>query len=67
MKLHWDGVTWGPPEAERYIYWWNWLPRSVRYWGYSEFWYDGPLPSFGLWFVNITWSPWLWLPRRSTK
>lgn len=34
----------------------NWLRPDIRYWGYRNDWYDGPLPSFGFWFFNINWG-----------
>ncbi len=42
-----------------YLYWWNRLPKELRYVGYEQFWYDGPISSFGLWWTNISWVlPW---------
>lgn len=41
-----------------YFYPFNWLPNepNLRYLGYHVDWYDGPLPSFGCWFFNISWG-----------
>ena len=65
-KWRWDGVKYYRIDYEDgaslyfyYFYWWNWLSKEYRYWGYSEFWYDCPHASFGLWFINFSWSsPW---------
>lgn len=57
MKWYKDGITWGGPQDDWYcFFWWNWLPKEYRYIGYSQDWYDGPLSSFGLWFINLTWN-----------
>lgn len=57
MKWYKSGVSWGGPTDDwYYIFWWNWLPPHLRYIGYVQDWYDGPLSSFGLWFTNITWT-----------
>lgn len=37
------------------LYPFNWLPPDVRYWGFVEHYYDGPLPTFGCWFFNVSW------------
>lgn len=60
MKKHKDGIEWGGPNQDWYwFYWWNWLPKDLRYFGYTQDWYDGPMSSFGLWFINLTWRlPW---------
>lgn len=62
MRLRRDGVEWGGPNDDWYwFYWWNWLPKGLRYWGYEDFYYDGPIGSFGLWFTNLSWQlPWKW-------
>jgi hypothetical protein len=64
MKLFygkwWFGVEWKKHEKHdiylRYFYPFNWIdiPKH-RYWGHQEYYYDGPLPSFGFWFFNVTW------------
>jgi hypothetical protein len=55
MRVSYGGVEWG----RYYLYWWNWLPKSHRYWGIKYVYYDGPHGSFGLWFVNVSWCfPW---------
>lgn len=28
---------------------------DVRFWGYEEMYYDGPIYSFGLWLIHFTW------------
>ena len=60
MRLYHDGVEWGGPEKDWwFVYWWNWLPAHLRYFGYQKDWYDGPLSSFGWWFGNVSWRlPW---------
>lgn len=55
-----DGAEWGP-HRWYYFYWWNWLPKHLRYWGYEVDWYDGPIYSFGFWFINWSWSFPLWI------
>lgn len=58
MQWSKHGVTWGGPQDDWYwFYWWNWLPDHLRYFGYCQDWYDGPLSSFGFWFINWTWTP----------
>ncbi len=62
--VHWDGIEYGSyinkvtskKEYSFYFYWWHWLPKSVRYWGYEMIQYDGAHESFGLWFTNLSWS-----------
>ena len=57
MKLYYNGVEWN--EDFYYFYWWNRLPKRLRYFGYEEMWHDGIHHSFGLWFINISWRlPW---------
>lgn len=53
MKISWDGITWNSDLY--YIYWWNWLSKSVRHFGPYQLYYDGPHWSFGLWFINFSW------------
>lgn len=56
MKFHGNGVNWGGPKDDWYwFYWWNWLPKNLRYFGYAQDWYDGPISSFGFWIFNWTW------------
>lgn len=64
MKLKPDGVEWGGPDNDWwYFYWWNWLPKKLRYFGRDDIWYDGPHASFGFWFINWSWStPWTRIP-----
>ena len=59
-KIGFDGIEWGGPDGDWYhFYWWNLLPRNLRYWGYRQDWYDGPLSHFGWWFGNVSWClPW---------
>ncbi len=56
------GVTWlgrNTKDGSYYdLYWFypfNWLDKGYRYWGRDWFYYDGPHPSFGFWFFNVTW------------
>lgn len=66
FKIQWDGIEWWQSEVTLntktyfyYIYWWNWLPKKHRFWGYDHMYYDGPHKMIGFWFVNISWStPW---------
>jgi hypothetical protein len=66
FKLHWDGVKWWQSEVTLgtntyfyYIYWWNWLPKEHRSWGFEQIYYDGPHSMFNFWFFNVSWStPW---------
>lgn len=53
MKWYRSGVSWG--KNDRYIFWWNFLPRKLRYWGFRQYNFNGLTHSFGLWFTNITW------------
>lgn len=58
--MKWDktGITWGGPNDNWYWFnWWNWLPPHLRYIGYSQDWYDGPISTFGFWFINWSWTP----------
>lgn len=62
MKWRIDGVEWGRSSNPAcsdyhafYLYWWNWLPRSLRYIGNGYMFYDGPHRSYGLYFINISW------------
>jgi len=65
-KWSWDGLKYyriyfagGAYTYLYYVYWWNWLKKEYRYWGYDEFWYDCPHNNFGFWFFNVSWSsPW---------
>lgn len=44
------------------VIYWNCLPKELRYFGYQQRWYDGPIPSFGFWFFHFyIW----WLPKES--
>lgn len=66
FKLKWDGIEWWQSEVTLdtdtyfyYVYWWNFLEKEDRYFGFDYFYYDGPHRNFGLWFFNISWStPW---------
>lgn len=62
MKISWSHIEFGRFGATDnywWVYWWNPLPKHLRYFGYYQEWYDGPFSSFGLWFTNITWRlPW---------
>lgn len=61
MKLRSYGVEWGGPDSEwYYLYWWNWLDKKYRYFGYQNIYYDGYHHSFGLWFTNISWRTRWW-------
>ena len=67
MKLYygkwWFGFEWDKHPTHdiyrKYIYPFNYL-ENKRYWGYFEDFYDGPLPSFGFWFFNVSWSLGWW-------
>jgi hypothetical protein len=52
LELFWNGVMW---DDYYHVFWWNWLPKKYRYFGYREDFYDHPLYSFGLWFTNVSW------------
>lgn len=58
VTIHLDGINWYSEKdrIDYYFYWWNWLPSDLRYWGFKEYWFDGPLPSFGFWFINWSWK-----------
>ena len=63
FKLSWNGIEWGQSEKTLdtgeyfyYFYWWNWLPRKDRFWGFEKICYDGPHNCFGFWFFTISWS-----------
>lgn len=62
MKLEYlfvDGIEFKLNGHYYHLYWWNTLPKELRYFGYRQDWYDGPLSSFGYWFGNISWKlPW---------
>jgi hypothetical protein len=66
FKLRWDCIKWlqsektlGTNRYFYYFYWWNWLQKKHRYWGFEQFYYDGPHNTFGFWFFNISWqTPW---------
>lgn len=66
FKLRWDCIKWWQSEKTLgtnhyfyYVYWWNWLQKKHRYWGFEQSYYDGPHNTFGFWFFNISWStPW---------
>jgi hypothetical protein len=67
FKLSFVGIEWGRPYTEYrnpnayfyYFYWWNWLPKEYRSWGFEQIYYDGPHNMFNFWFFNISWStPW---------
>jgi hypothetical protein len=47
------GVRWAGEWA--WFYPFNWLATQDRYWGRGDMYHDGPLPTFGLWFFNISW------------
>lgn len=79
FTIKWNSFSWATkenhkkwglihPQAIDYgIWWFNWLAKDIRYWGYEEAWYDGPLPSFGFWFFNISWVlPWSWTYKGSS-
>lgn len=63
FKLRLTGIEWGQSEITLgsktyfyYFYWWNWVPKELRYLGFEQIYYDGPHNSFGFWFFNISWS-----------
>jgi len=57
MKVGRDGMQWGGPDGDWYwFYWWNWLPKKLRYFGHGRDWYDGPIGHFGFWWINWSWS-----------
>ena len=63
FRTEWSraGVEWGGTEQYPlyHFYWWNWLPPYLRYLGYAQDWYDGPMSSFGFWWFNWGWRlPW---------
>ena len=55
MKLFYDHVDWGKDD-EYYFYWWNPLPKGVRYIGRSDMIFEYVHATFGLWFFNLSWS-----------
>jgi hypothetical protein len=56
MKLHKDMISWGGPNDNNYCIWWfNSLPKNIRYLGFKFYWYDGPINSIGFWFFDIGW------------
>jgi very-short-patch-repair endonuclease len=49
-----DGIEWNECN---HFYWWNWLDKKYRYFGYLEFKYDTIIHrSFGLYFTNVSWN-----------
>ena len=65
MKFVKFGILWRPYKLQDkieytyYFYYWNWLPKEYRYFGYEQMHYDGVHESFGFWFFNWTWvTPW---------
>lgn len=61
MKIFSNGIEWGGPDSDwYYFYWWNWLPKKVRFFGYEQIWWDGPHYTFGFWYFNISWSTYFW-------
>jgi hypothetical protein len=73
FKLKWDGIEWwqskvtlGSDHYFYYIYWWNWLPKEYRSWGFEQMYYDGPHNMFNFWFFNISWSTPLTKVRKDT-
>lgn len=56
-KFTLTSVTWGGPDDDWYwFYWWNFLPKKYRYFGYCQDWYDGPFSHIGFWFFNWSWT-----------
>ncbi len=63
-ELSWDMLCWGKyhypndeePHYQYYFCWANWLSKGYRYWGIQKMFYDQPHRSFGLWFINFSWS-----------
>ena len=56
MKIYKNMVSWGGPEDNWWhIWWYNYLPKNIRYLGFRYEWYDGPINSIGFWFFNIGW------------
>ena len=52
-----SGTAFGGSNSDWFwFYWWNWLPRTHRYWGYEEDWHDGQIYHFGFWFFNWSWN-----------
>lgn len=46
------------------VIYWNFLPKDLRYFGYQQRWYDGPILSFGFWFFHFyIW----WLPKEKAE
>jgi hypothetical protein len=43
-----------------YVYYMFWQHREHRRFGYFEEWYDGPIQTFGLWFIGFQrlWDFW---------
>lgn len=68
FTISWHSICWvakgnsyplHPHRIDHYFCWWNWLDKDIRYWGFEQDWYDGPLSSFGFWFFNWSWdTPW---------
>jgi hypothetical protein len=50
-RVYKTGIAWG--KWGSCVWWWNWLPKKFRYFGYSKDWYNGPIYSFGLWYINV--------------
>lgn len=51
LKNHCIGVKIG--DMEYYLDFWS--HPSVRFLGYRSDWYDGPMKSFGFWFMHLCW------------
>lgn len=59
MKIHWYGIDWGPSGDDYFYYWWNWLEKDARYLGRHDMILDTVYASYGLWYINLSWStPW---------
>lgn len=63
FKISFSGIEWWQSEITLntdayffYLYWWNWLPKDLRFWGFEQMYYDGPHNTFGFWFFNISWT-----------
>lgn len=46
---------WKWSNGRSWLYPFNWLEKRYRYWGRQDLFHDGPLPTYGLWFFNISW------------
>lgn len=48
-------ISWRKQKSS--ITFFNYLEKDIRYFGYKQWYYDGPIYTFGFWFFNVSWIP----------